>query len=61
MEADAPQQLTLFDIEFPKEPDEKHKKLNAAMEAIRKKYGEKAVVKGSEMTTVQPRVNRNVE
>lgn len=49
IEADAPQQLTLFDMEFPKEPDEKHKKLNAAMEVIRKKYGEKAVVKGSEL------------
>lgn len=47
IEADAPQQLTIFDIELPKEPDEKHKKLNAAMESIRKKYGEKAVVKGS--------------
>lgn len=46
-DAQTPQQLTIFDIEPPKEPDEKHKKLNAAMEKIRQRYGEKAVVKAS--------------
>lgn len=40
-----PEQLSIFDIEIPKEPDEKHKKLNAAMEEIRKRFGENAVKK----------------
>jgi DNA polymerase-4 len=44
-----PEQLSIFDIEFPKEPDEKHKKLNAAMEEIRKRFGENAVKKASLM------------
>ena len=34
VEESAPEQLTIFDIEFPKEPDEKHKKLNAALEQL---------------------------
>ncbi len=45
-----PEQLSIFDIELPKPPDEKHKKLNAAMEEIQKKYGKDAVVKASRMT-----------
>lgn len=44
-----PEQLTLFDIEFPKPPDEKHQKLNAAMDAIRKRYGNDAIKKASLM------------
>lgn len=48
-DAQTPQQLTIFDIEPPKEPDEKHKKLNAAMEKIRERYGEKSVMKASMM------------
>ena len=44
-----PEQLSIFDIEFPKEPDEKHKKLNAAMDEIRKRFGENAVKKASLM------------
>ena len=36
-----------FDIEFPKEPDEKHKKLNAALEQLNNRYGKGAVVKGT--------------
>lgn len=44
-----PEQLSIFDMEMPKEPDEKHKKLNAAMEAIRKRYGEDAIKKASRM------------
>ena len=44
-----PEQLSIFDIEFPKEPDEKHKKLNAAMEEIRKRFGENAIKKASLM------------
>lgn len=45
-----PEQLSIFDIELPKPPDEKHKKLNAAMEEIQKRYGKDAVVKASRMT-----------
>ena len=48
-DAQTPQQLTIVDIEPPKEPDEKHKKLNAAMEKIRERYGEKSVIKASMM------------
>ena len=44
-----PEQLSLFDIELPKPPDEKHRKLNAAMELIRKRYGEGAIKKASLM------------
>lgn len=44
-----PEQLTIFDVEFPKEPDEKHKKLNAAMDTIKKKYGNNAIMKASWM------------
>lgn len=45
--ASEPEQLSLFDMEVPPEPDEKHRKLNAAVEAIRKKYGKDAVMKAS--------------
>lgn len=44
-----PEQLTIFDVELPKEPDEKHKKLNAAMDSIKKKYGNDAIMKASWM------------
>lgn len=49
VDASEPEQLSIFDIELPKPPDEKHQKLNAAMEQIRKKYGDKAVMKASLM------------
>ena len=44
-----PEQMTLFDMELPQPPDEKHQRLNAAMEAIRKCYGNDAVKKASLM------------
>lgn len=44
-----PVQLSIFDIEMPKPPDEKHKKLNQAMEEIRSRFGKDAVVKASLM------------
>ena len=47
--ASEPVQLSIFDIEMPKPPDEKHRKLNQAMEEIRAKYGKDAVVKASLM------------
>lgn len=47
-----PTQLTLFDMEFPGQPDEKHKKLNKAMEEIRTRYGKDSVKKASELPPV---------
>ena len=44
-----PEQLTLCEMELPQPPDEKHQRLNAAMEAIRKRYGNDAVKKASLM------------
>ena len=49
MDSSEPVQLSIFDIELPKPPDEKHKKLNKAMDEIRTKYGKDAVVKASLM------------
>ena len=49
VDASEPVQLSIFDIEMPKPPDEKHRKLNMAMDEIRKKYGKDAVVKASLM------------
>ena len=43
----APEQLSIFDIELPKEPDEKHKRLKKAMDEINGKFGEGAVMKAS--------------
>ena len=56
MEEGEPEQLSIFDIEFVQEPgkapeekasEKKREKLDKALDAIRKKYGEKAVVRGS--------------
>ena len=44
-----PEQLTIFDIELPKEPDEKHKKLKKALDELNSRYGEGAVIKASLM------------
>lgn len=49
VDSSEPVQLSIFDIELPKPPDEKHKKLNKAMDEIRTKYGKDAVVKASLM------------
>ena len=46
----APEQLSIFDIELPKEPDEKHKRLKKAMDEINGKFGEGAVMKASLIT-----------
>ena len=45
----APEQLSIFDIDIPKEPDEKHKRLKKAMDEINGKFGEGAVMKASLM------------
>ena len=44
-----PEQLSIFDIELPKEPDEKHKKLKKALDELNSRYGEGAVIKASLM------------
>lgn len=49
VDEDEPEQLTLFDIQPPKEPDEKHKRLKKAMDELNKKYGEGSVIKASLM------------
>ena len=49
VDASEPVQLSIFDIELPKPPDEKHKKLNQAMEEIRTRFGKDAVMKASLM------------
>ena len=45
----APEQLSIFDIETPKEPDEKHKRLKKAMDELNERFGEGAVMKASLM------------
>lgn len=47
VDASAPEQLSIFDIEMPEEPDEKHRKLNAAMQEIRERFGENAIRKAT--------------
>ena len=49
VDASEPEQLSIFDIKIPEKPDEKHQKLNKAVEEIRKKFGDSAVMKASEM------------
>ncbi len=44
-----PEQLSIFDLEMPPEPDEKHKRLKKAMDELNARFGEGAVVKASLM------------
>ncbi len=44
-----PEQLSIFDIRIPEEPDEKHKKLSKALHELNLRYGDGAVVKASAM------------
>lgn len=44
-----PEQLSIFDLELPKEPDEKHKRLKKAMDELNARFGPGAVVKASLM------------
>ena len=44
-----PEQLTIFDIALPEEPDEKHRKLKKALDELNARYGQGAVVKASLM------------
>lgn len=54
-EEDVPEQLTIFDIQPVMEKkirnEEKKQKLSAALDAIKKRYGEDAVVRGSQLDT----------
>lgn len=51
VEEGEPEQLSIFDIQFEKKPgkasEKKQEKLDKALDEIREKYGEKAVVRGS--------------
>ena len=42
-----PEQITIFDVELPQPLDEKHKKLNAAVEELNARFGKGAVIKGT--------------
>jgi len=54
-EEDVPEQLTIFDIQPVMEKkirnEEKKQKLSAALDVIKKRYGEDAVVRGSQLDT----------
>lgn len=47
VEESEPEQLSIFDIEMPKEPDDKHKKLKKALDELNGRFGTGAVVKGT--------------
>lgn len=56
VEEEEPEQLTIFDIQPVKKKkeskiqnNEKHQKLSAALDSIKKRYGEDAVVRGSQL------------
>ena len=46
VEETAPEQLSIFDIQMEKPKDEKHRKLDKALDEIRKRFGEDAVKRG---------------
>ena len=56
-DAKAPEQISMFDLDFVKEQkqraekSEKHKKLRAAMDKINSRYGDGAIIKGSDLDT----------
>lgn len=49
VDAGEPEQLSIFDFEPPKPVDDKHRRLQEAMNRIQQKYGENAVMKASRM------------
>lgn len=57
VDANEPEQISLFDVDFAKEQkkraekSEKQKKLLAAIEKINKRYGDGAIIKGSDLDT----------
>ena len=44
-----PEQISIFDLKPPEEPDEKHKRLKKAMDELNARFGDGAVVKASRM------------
>ena len=44
-----PEQLTIFDFEPPKAPDEKHRKLKKTLDELNARYGQGVVMKASLM------------
>lgn len=53
VDAGEPEQMSIFDLEPQKPVDEKRQRLNAAMNQIREKYGDDAVMKASRMKKVK--------
>ena len=53
VDAGEPEQMSIFDLEPQKPVDEKRQRLIAAMNQIRKKYGDDAVMKASRMKKVK--------
>lgn len=49
VDAGEPEQMSIFDLEPQKPVDEKRQRLNAAMNQIKEKYGDDAVMKASRM------------
>lgn len=49
VEAGEPEQMSIFDLEPPGPMDEKRQRLNAAMNQIKEKFGDDAVMKASRM------------
>ena len=47
VEESAPEQLSLFDLKPPEEPDEKHKKLKAELEELNSRFGKDTEKKGT--------------
>nr|WP_294493060.1 DNA polymerase IV [uncultured Mediterraneibacter sp.] len=45
----APEQLSIFDIKIPEEPDDKHRRLKKAMDELNERFGDGAVMKASLM------------
>ena len=53
VDAGEPEQMSIFDLEPQKPVDEKRQRLNAAMNQIKEKYGDNAVMKASRMKKVK--------
>lgn len=48
---DTPIQLSLFDLQTTAPPDEKHQKLDQALDKIKTRYGESAIIRATQLTT----------
>lgn len=53
VDAGEPEQMSIFDLEPPGPVDEKRQRLNAAMNQIKEKFGDDAVMKASRMKKVK--------